>query len=246
MPANRFFYASSLSLGEEISLQGEEYKHLAVLRPREEEQVELVNGQGLYATATVRHLSKREATLVIVELKQEPPPSFRLILAQAIPRSPRLDFIVEKGTELGMTDLWLFPGTQSEKTAISENEKMRINHLLISAMKQCGTLFLPSVQFHQGIKQWPRTSYSGYFGDLSPESLPFEKIWKQYPPQHGAIIVIGPEKGLTYDEVEHLRKLSFTGVKLHPNVLRTDTAACAALTLASHLQYSRLTEPISH
>jgi 16S rRNA (uracil1498-N3)-methyltransferase len=234
MPGGRFFHPSSLNRGEEVLLHDEEMKHLIVLRPALEDHVEIVNGKGVLADAVIYHLTRHEARLKIVKLHKEPPPCFRLILAQALPKMPKLDFIVEKGTELGMTDLFLFPGALSEKKALTENERQRIHSLMVSSMKQCGRLYLPIVEFYPHLVAWPKSHYPAFFGDLSPTAPPFEAAWRNHSPSTGVFLAIGPEKGFSYDEVKRLKELSFQGVRLHPNVLRTETAACAMLALASH------------
>lgn len=80
-------------------------------------------------------------------------------------------------------------------------------------------------------------NYSSFFGDTQPDALPFISAWKKIEPKNEAIFFIGPESGFTKEEVSLLKTFKAQGVKLHPNILRTDTAAIAALTLLSHHIY---------
>jgi 16S rRNA (uracil1498-N3)-methyltransferase len=201
------------------------------MRAQVGERVELINGRGYLATALIEQLDKKQALLLIEEITSAPPPSFEIILAQAIPRSPRLDFILEKGTELGMTQLWLFPGQHSEKKELSEHQIERAHAVILAAAKQSGRLYLPTLMLKPPLRQWQRPPFPAFFGDVNPAAPPFAQEWLKNPPKEGVIIVIGPEAGFLSEEVEQLKQLSAHPVKLHQNILRTDTAALAALSL---------------
>lgn len=236
MPADRFYVKSPLADGQRIRIEGTEFHHLAhVMRGVAGDPVEIVNGCGLLAEGTVHAIEKKYATVDISKVvEQQSAPVHQVILAQAIPRSNRLDFILEKGTELGMTQLWLFPGAHSERKTVSDNQIERMESVIIAAMKQSGRLDLPLLKVLPELKKWPPLPYPAFFGDLSPSAPSFEKCWKANTPKEGTIIFIGPESGFNEPETAILRTLGAQGVKLHQNVLRTDTAAIAALALISH------------
>lgn len=233
MPAERFFFDDSLDQPE-IILEGEELRHLKVMRLQEGEDLEIINGRGQLAMGKVSNLEKRHATIHIINKKDFPKASFELIVAQAIPRASRLDLIVEKGTELGMTQLWLFPGDRSERPTLSPTQQKRVRHLSIAAIKQCGRLHLPELHLLPPLKRWDPLKLPSFFGDLDPDAPPFEKLWKENPPQKGFSFIIGPESGLSKKEEALCRELGAKGVKLHSNILRTDTAPLVVLSLASH------------
>ncbi len=109
MPKERFFFEQPLKENEIILIKENEFHHLVnVMRAKLESRIEIVNGMGELAIGCVKSIEKKQATLLIQEVKIEPIPNFQIILAQAIPRPNRLDFILEKGTELGMTEIHLF------------------------------------------------------------------------------------------------------------------------------------------
>lgn len=223
MPHNRFFVDTPLAPHQLIPLQ-EEARHLRVMRIDVGDAIELVNGRNQLAQARVH--SPQTAEILSVE---EQPPPFPIILCQAIPRLNRLDTIVEKGTELGMTELWLFPGKLSEKKNVPLE---RLKKITIAAMKQCGRLDLPSIQLKPSILQWNALLYSAYFGDLSKAAPPFLSVIEK---KAGIYFIVGPEAGLTSEEEKHLREMGVQGVKLHPWILRTDTASLSALSLISSI-----------
>lgn len=230
MPADRYYIDTPLIPNNRTSIEGQELLHLVrVMRHRAGDTIELVNGRGILAVGTIEEITKRSAEIKIdALLKEETFPS-EVIIAQAIPRLNRLETIVEKGTELGMTQLWLFPGIHSEKKSLTPTQMERLQSIAISAMKQCGRLDLPTIEIKPPLKQWEKPLYPAFFGDLSPEAPPFLKALQA--PQNGVLFFVGPEQGFSDQELDQLKALGAKGVSLHTNILRTDTAPLAALTL---------------
>ena len=226
MPHNRFFVETPFHPHQEIDLQ-EEGRHLKVMRIREGDTIELVNGQNQLAHATLS--GPKQAKIVSVEEKKPP---FPVILCQAIPRQNRLDTIVEKGTELGMTELWLFPGKRSEKKGV---QLPRLKQITIAAMKQCGRLDLPKIIVMPPLHEWEPLNHPAYFGDLSEEAPPFLSAIEK---KEALAFFVGPEAGFTPEEVEDLKRIGAQGVKLHPWILRTDTAPLVALSLIAQIRCS--------
>lgn len=241
MPAERFFLeVGSFIQGEELSLEELEYHHLVhVMRARSGDKVQIVNGRGALADASVTRIEKKKAQLHVKEVMLVPEPTTHVILAQAMPRANRLDFILEKGTELGMTQLWLFPGVLSEKKNFTEHQIERMRSVTIAAMKQCGRLHLPCIMIKPPLAQWKPLSCQGWFGDLLPTAPWLVDLLEKGPIPKELLFFIGPESGFTPNETAILQKLGVKGVKLHSNILRTDTAALVALSvLAQFIQNS--------
>lgn len=236
MPVERFFYPELFEEDQLIHFKDRENHHLVtVMRMKIGEAIELINGKGQLAKAVVKEIEKKSSTLLVTLVKTDPSQRKRLILAQAIPRLNRLDYIIEKCTELGVTEIWLFPSTYSEKKNFSENQLERIDALMIAAIKQCGRLFLPKLSLLPALKQWTPFTIPTFFGDTHPDASPFILKWRQLESPNEAIFCIGPEGGFTEEEEQLLQKLGAHGVKLHHHILRTDTAAIASIALLSHL-----------
>lgn len=231
MPDNRFFIDAPLV--EEVVLQDEEMRHILVMRPEIGDTLELINGKGDLAQGRITAIHKKEISIQITSHHHEPEDPVKLIIAQGMPKLPRLDIILEKGTELGMTELWLFPADRSEKVGLSANQNDRIRKILIAATKQCGRLYLPKIHMIDPIANWKTTSYSLFYGAFGDDIPTFASVLKT-PPQDGMVFVVGPESGLSSKEEKLLDKLGAKGVSLHKNILRTDTAPLAALTLMSN------------
>lgn len=238
MPSERFFLEHSFKAQECQELTGAEFHHLAhVMRAHKGDAVELINGKGALAQATVEQLKKDKALLRIIQVDQQPESPCRFILAQAIPKANRLDLILEKGTELGVDCFWLFPGVHSLKKECYPNQIERARVVTISAMKQCGRLYLPSIEMRPPIDQWnPLNDKTAFFGDLDKQAPLFEKSLRKASPFSSPIVFItGPEGGFSAEEEQSLRDLGAIGVKLHANVLRTETASLMAVSLMTHL-----------
>lgn len=226
MPHERFFIDSLLEEKQLASLDEAESHHLTrVMRARVGDLVELVNGRNQLATATVHQINKKTVQLLIDTVTTVSPALKQTILAQAIPRLPRLEYILEKATELGATEIHLFPGQYSEKTDFTPHQHQRMLQVIISALKQSGRLDLPLIRHLPPLLQWKPQAGTLFFGDPTATT---SFISSQHP--HHLTIVIGPERGFSLQEYSHLTAvLNALPVKLHPNTLRVDTAAIAAL-----------------
>ena len=228
MPAYRYFHADKFKENEQVALEGLEFQHLGkVMRGKPGDVVELVNGVGELAQGEISELGKRKAILQVIGVNRRDKPERQLVLAQASPKMNRLEFILEKGTELGATEFRIFPGTHSEKKEYSENQLERLRNITIAAMKQSGRLFLPTIVLMPALQKWKELQLPAYFGDVS-ENAPrlLDAVKKD-----SALIFIGPEAGFTKQEEAKMQDLGALGVKLHNNILRTDTAAIAALAI---------------
>ncbi len=235
MPHERFFIDSPLDTGGSVYLEDQEFHHLThVMRAQVGQPIELVNGKNQLAQATISLLSKRRAELTISEVYTEDKSKPELILAQAIPRFNRLEYILEKATELDATQFWLFPGIFSEKGEFSENQHQRMAQLTIAAMKQCGRLDLPQVLVKPPLLKWEPLEGILLFGDTASDAPPLSAI--DLTPAR-TVLFIGPERGFDPRETAFLKQtLRATGVSLHRNILRVDTAPLVGLSLLSQRQ----------
>ena len=161
MPANRFFLDDPLEPNTVVHLDKQEMHHASVMRMREGQVAEIINGRGTLAHATY---TKAGFHIDSVETA-DPHPA--IILCQALPRMNRLDTILEKGTEIGMSEVWLFPGDRSEKKSLSPNQLKRAEHIFISAIKQCGRLHLPKLVLKPSLKDWSKPPGLTLFGKPS-------------------------------------------------------------------------------
>lgn len=235
MPHNRFYYPHDLEPQTKITLLGDEHHHLyKVMRLQANEHVELIDGRGKLAFGTIENTNKEATTIAILDVTQEREKR-RLILAQSMMRGQKMDLIVEKATELGVSEFIFYSSDTSEKSLLSENQLKRMHQILISASKQCGRLFLPQIEFVSHLDEvWKREAIFLY-GDLF-DAAPFcfsikEKIAAT---EKALCILIGPEKGFSEEENTILKQKAL-GVRLSKNILRAETAAIASVCLLAPL-----------
>jgi 16S rRNA (uracil1498-N3)-methyltransferase len=231
----RFFADPERCKGSEIELDEPESRHLSqVLRAQAGERVTVLDGAGGVYEGEVATISKRNVRLKVVHREVRAPLPYDITLFQAIPKGKVMEWIVQKATELGarrivpiLTDRTVVEvGANSHKV-----EKWRT--IAIESIKQCGSPYLPKidapVEFSKAVRQ---VSGLPFVAALAPGAGEIEEFFGRdlRPVQ----IWIGPEGDFTAREVEELQSAGVHPITLGPLVLRCDTAAVCALTLAAH------------
>lgn len=235
MPSDRYFVDQHLEKGDTVSLQDKELHHFRhVMKVDLGSHVKLINGRGQLAIAAVSLIEKQQALLEVQDLQEQEPSPFDIVLAQAVPRANRLDSILEKSTELGVTRILLFPGERSENQSFYGKRQDRCRSVLVAAMKQCGRLFLPKLEEMPPLCEWEKLGLSAFYGSVEEKAPLFGKLWKTEELSKEVVFFVGPEKGFSPKEISYLEMCGAKGVKLHDNILRTDTAPIVALSLMQH------------
>jgi 16S rRNA (uracil1498-N3)-methyltransferase len=226
MPEHRFFAPQPFTT-EPIILTGKESHHLCrVMRIKVGDIVEVINGQGEIAKAVVKNIDRDSTRLSIQAVEKYPPPQKTFRLIQGIPHMARLEILLEKCIELGCTEFWFFAAAKSEFPNLSTTKKERLEYIAISALKQCGSYYLPNIVWIDSIAKSPPPTGPLFFGDLRKEA-PY--LTHSADP---CTFINGPESGLTEKEISYFETVwKAKGVSLHHNTLRTETAAIAATTL---------------
>ncbi|MCL1898793.1 MAG: 16S rRNA (uracil(1498)-N(3))-methyltransferase [Micrococcales bacterium] len=249
MTAPVFFseLGAQLSAGDVVTLDGAEGHHAAsVFRLRSGEVVDVVNGAGLRASATVGEVGVGRVDLVVAEVKLEAPPVTPITLVQALAKQKRDELALTAAVELGVDRLipW-----QAERSVVRRSAKSahlgfeRWSALARAAAKVSRRAYLPSVE--------PVVTTSQLVGRLAelggavvvlheeaPVSLPaWYANWSlNAKPGDGIVLVVGPEGGISSAEVVACQsELSAQVVGLGPNVLRSSTAGPAALAVLAAL-----------
>lgn len=230
-PAPRLFLDQSLSRHGEIALSDDQRHYLVnVLRLVSGDPVRVFNakdGEWLahLATVTKRHASLRcERHVADVKL----PPDIDYLFAPL--KHARLDYVVQKATELGVRRLRpvLTQRTISERINL---DRMRSN--VVEAAEQCNLVFVPEIAEPQRLTDlladWPASRRLVFCDESAPVHDPLAALEGLSLP---AAVIIGPEGGFTIEERDTLRSLTAaTAISLGPRIMRADTAAVAALTL---------------
>ena len=230
----RLFVKSSLKGRGKVELDTDHVHYLGnVLRLHEGEKLLVFNGKDGEWCAELGAVGKRRAELTLDHQTrpQEDGPDLHYLFAPL--KRARLDYMVEKATEMGVARLRpvLTRRTVAERVNV---ERMRAH--AIEAAEQCGILRLPEVRapekLERAIAGWEAARPIVFCDEDSAESCPFTAL-ARIPPGPVAVL-IGPEGGFDPSERELLSSQPFvTRISLGPRILRADTAAVAALALVN-------------
>jgi 16S rRNA (uracil1498-N3)-methyltransferase len=222
-----------LTIGASLALPAQAGEHVArVLRLGAGDPLVLFNGDGHDYAATIIEAGKRQVSVSIsarTAVASESP--LPLVLAQAVARGEKMDLIVQKATELGVSAIVPLLTERSEVKLDADRAAKRLAHwraVIASACEQSGRAVLPSIDAPQLLAAWLDRLDSGALRlALLPDgSLRAREL---APTLDGALLVVGPEGGLGERDVAALRAHGFQGLQLGPRILRTETAGLAAL-----------------
>lgn len=231
----RAYLPTSFENGATIELDKRNIHHFhTVLRLKHNDQVVLFNGtEQLEAKASITSLNKKNGSLLIekiVPVKTES--SLNTCLWQAVSRSDRMDFAIQKSVELGVTSIQAVTTERSPLRLKDKKLEKKMQHwlgIIISACEQSGRTVLPSLHApvlidellsirestNAGILLDPQASRS--LRDIDSINNPVD-------------VLIGPEGGLTNNEIDTAKKAGFIDYQLGPRILRTETAAISVLS----------------
>ena len=234
-PGARFYFSGKLGNGSEVRLAPEAAHHAArVLRLAVGEPVTLFDGHGGEFEARITRMDRGEVTIKTgAHLAVEREAPLDILLAQGLSSGDRMDLTLQKSVELGVTAIQPVTTERSVVKLKDERAARRAEHwqnLVIAACEQCGRNRVPPVAPLLGFGEWlgqlgpPRDELRLMLSPHAAVSL------RELAPARGRVILLaGPEGGLATGEVQSAQSRGFTPVRLGPRVLRTETAALAAL-----------------
>jgi len=233
----RFFVAPELLQDDSFALLAEILQHLKVLRIPQGGRIELFDGQGRLAQGIITELDKSGGRIVIEQRSRCPAEPLSLRLIQGLPKGNKMDLVLQKGTELGITrfspvycrngDVILPPGRLDGRTD-------RWRKIIREAARQSGRCHLPRLDEPVALESLlPRLEEELRLVPWEQAAVPLQDRLQGKPPQ-SASFLIGPEGGLTAPEVDLAMRNGFLAVSLGPRILRSETAGIA---VASVLQY---------
>jgi 16S rRNA (uracil1498-N3)-methyltransferase len=237
MRLTRVYVDATLEPGTRVALAGSAASHITrVLRLRVADALTLFNGRGGEYAARIETSHAGSVTVTVgarSAVERESP--LTLTLAQGVSRGERMDLVVQKATELGVSGLVPVLTERSVVRLDAQQASRKVAHwraIAVAACEQSGRNRLPEVATPLSLREFTGTARNAVSGArllLSPgAALRLDDI---PPPVTDVTVLIGPEGGLTESEEDLARTAGFAAVRLGPRVLRTETAALAALTL---------------
>lgn len=229
----RRFYVPSLHCGE-VELPTDESHHAAnVLRLKPGQSIELFDGKGNSATGQLTEVSRKHTFVQVDEISQKTPAVPAITLAFAIPKAKRLDWLLEKATELGVAALQpvVFQRSVAGGDEMGNAKKQRWMQHCVSAAKQCGLDFLPEISPTVGLDDF--LANAGEATKIVGDCCDGCGLLRDYVAggSQSVILLVGPEGGFTDGEREKIASAGFTPASLGDTILRIETAA-VALTAA--------------
>jgi 16S rRNA (uracil1498-N3)-methyltransferase len=229
----RIFQQVGLSEGALVNLDELASHHLArVLRAKAQDAVTVFNGAGGEYACVIEAINKKTVSLRILKFNaREAESPLELCLAQGIARGEKMDYIIQKAVELGVKKIVPLMTERSTVKLAAERREKRWQHwqsIIINACEQCGRNRVPELLPVQTYYDWlPTVTGQGFvLAPLSSSQL------RDYSLQQTASVtlLVGPEGGLSEREIAMVIEKRFSALNLGPRILRTETAAVAALT----------------
>lgn len=234
MTVSRIFQPTTLHENTTIQLEEGAAHHLArVLRAKIGDEVILFNGEGNEYAGVIANIDKKSVSVQIKNLIARCSESpLELYLAQGISRGEKMDYTIQKAVELGIKKIFPLLTERCNVKLDEERREKRLQHwrsIVISACEQSGRNHIPDIQAPQTLERFLENSAADFKFVLAPLA---DKKLAQMPIQKNSriILMIGPEGGLSEREIQLAEQKNFLPLNLGPRVLRTETAAVAAIT----------------
>jgi RNA methyltransferase, RsmE family len=238
----RFFVSPEQLLGPDPYLQGDEARHLLqVLRMKVGDQVMLFDNSSQQYQARIASISGGKVHFEILGrqtvIRESP---IQIILALPLIRPQPFEWILQKGTELGVVTFRPFYSAHSRRNfekAKMESRMKRWQKIIVEAAKQCERNVLPklfpAVSFTDILEEGKETVKIILYEEESSRTL--KDFERQPSPLSSVLALIGPEGGFRQDEVQGAQEKGFVPISLGPRTLRSETAALALICLVQFI-----------
>jgi len=235
MRITRIHHPEPLAPGQEISLQPQAATHLTrVLRVQAGTELTLFNGDGNEYTAVISRVQRNHAWADITHVQaidRESP--LDIHLGQGISKGDRMDYTIQKAIELGVSTITPLMTEHSTVQLKADRLKKRLKHwqgIIHSACEQCGRNRVPIMNKPLALEQWlVQIEKSSLKLTLAPNAD--HSFNTMAAPDADITLLVGPEGGLSELEIKLSLEHGFTGLRLGPRILRTETAAVTCLSV---------------
>lgn len=232
----RFYCPTALAPATTLDLPEHAAAHaVRALRLREGDALILFDGTGGEHQARITGIERKRVTVTLLgwhAIERECP--IRLTLIQALQSGEKMDLTVQKSVELGIARIVPVTSQRSVLRLCGERAERRLAHwrgIAVSACEQCGRNTLPRIEAITHLRHWLSTPSPGENLRLLLDPGSAHTLDSISPPPPGGAVelLIGAEGGLAPEEVQDAREAGYTGIRLGPRILRTETAGLAVL-----------------
>lgn len=229
----RFHFPQPLTIGATVDLPEGITRHIQVLRLQAGEHITLFNGEGGDYTATLVAIDKKRSS---AEVKTFSPGEvelpYAITLAQALPEASKMDWIIEKSVELGVTAIAPLMARRCVVRLSEERAAKRHVHwsgIIAAACEQSGRNRLPNLAEVADFSDWVGRQDLHRRILLSPRGEQSLSDWARHQPPQSVALLVGPEGGYTDEEEKLATDHGVLTLSMGPRILRTETAGLAAL-----------------
>ena len=242
--AARFFADVPMAADATLSLPDSTARHVQVLRMQPGQSITLFNGQGGEWDATITRMGRSDVDVCLGAHHASEREAGRSVqLALGMPANERMDWLIEKATELGVNTLQPLHTSRSVLRLSGERAEKKQSHwqsVAVAACEQCGGNRVPTVAPVRDLAAWlkalpaatPNQPVLRCLLSLAEGTQPLAHALAHLPTDAEVCFLSGPEGGLTAQEEALAIACGFSSVTLGPRVLRAETAALTALVLA--------------
>ncbi len=238
----RFFIPSESLLTDRLILTGADVHHIRnVLRLGPGDSLTLVTPRGDEYSSVIRKAGQKAVEVEILEKVRVAKKDIclEIALAQGLPRSSKMDFVIQKATELGVASIHPFTSSRSvprTNPARAQGRLARWRRIAMEACKQCGRTSVPRIHEILPLAEAIRAAGEEDRKIVLWEGAPaaWERVFEGSPPPRRFFVLVGPEGGLAEQEVKACQAAGFIPAGLGRRILRTETAALCFLAI---LQY---------
>lgn len=233
---SRFFIDAQLELGVDLQLTEQVFHHwVKVLRAQVGDSATLFNGQGGEYHVTLTEVNKKSATVSVDHFNPDNRTlSTQVLLGQVMSKGDRMDYAIQKATELGVHQIQLLTSERCEMRLKYDRDQKKIDHwqaIATAACEQCGMNIVPQILAPLSLEQWFTSQLPENKLVLAPEVEQTEVLVNM--PTELALL-IGPEGGLSEVEIHNANQHGFQNWCIGDRVLRTETAPVVALSIITY------------
>jgi 16S rRNA (uracil1498-N3)-methyltransferase len=229
----RIFTEHTLAKGSQLELEPGPSAHVArAMRMRDGDILTLFNGRGGEYTATINTVGKKTVSIDIGEHRNpETESPLAILLGIAVSRGDRMDWVIQKATELGVRRLSPLLTERTEvklKGDRADKKRLHWRQVAIAACEQCGRNKIPEIEPLQSLSNWIESAEAERKFVLHHRAL--ARSGGTEAPASIALLV-GPEGGLSDAEISLAENAGYQSLRLGPRVMRTETAPLAAIAI---------------
>jgi 16S rRNA (uracil1498-N3)-methyltransferase len=233
---NRFYIEAELNTGNTIELTESVFHHwVRVLRAKEQEQAIFFNGKGGEYRVTLTEINKKNAFVSADHFEPaDRTPPFKVVLGQVMSKGDRMDYAIQKATELGVTTIQLLTSERCEMRLKYDRDQKKIDHwqsVAIAACEQCGMNIVPKILAPLRLEDWLDSELPATKLVLAPNK---DQVDVLNNVSKDLALLIGPEGGLSEAEINAANAVGFENWCIGSRVLRTETAPVAALAILNY------------